>query len=183
MSNATSNNSPSGINPPRSPFFKGGSQPPPRLSPPFGKGGRGGISKPKPPKTLPPLTAEELAELPELREGWIWIRLGDIFTDNPKNGIYKSAENYGSGFSIIRIDDFYDGVLCRTSGFKKIKLSTDEIRTFTAHVGDILINRVNSIEYLGKCCEIRGLSEPIVFESNIMKITLVANLTYFPHSL
>lgn len=135
-----------------------------------------GGSKPKAPKSLPLLTKEELTELPELPEGWGWVRLGDIFSDSPKNGIYKSADNYGSGFSIIRIDDFYNGTLCRTSGFKKVKLSTDEIKTFTAHVGDILINRVNSIEYLGKCCEIKGLAEPVVFESNIMKTTLSSNL-------
>lgn len=46
--------------------------------PPFEKGGLGGISKPKPPKTLPPLTAEELAGLPELPEGWFWVRPDDI---------------------------------------------------------------------------------------------------------
>lgn len=36
-------------------------------------------SKPKAPKLLPPLTAEELAELPELPEGWGWVRLGQVF--------------------------------------------------------------------------------------------------------
>ncbi|WP_218121151.1 restriction endonuclease subunit S [Nitrosomonas mobilis] len=138
-------------------------------------------SKPKTPKSLPPLTAEELAELPVLPNGWLWVRLGEVFSDSPKNGIYKSADYYGSGFSIIRIDDFYDGTLCRTSGFKKVKLSVDEIKTFTAHAGDILINRVNSIEYLGKCCEVKGLAEPVVFESNIMKTTFTASLvsTFF----
>ena len=132
-------------------------------------------SKPKAPKTLPPLTAEELAELPELPAGWVWIRLGEVFFDSPKNGIYKPSEKYGSGISIIRIDDFYDGILCKKSGFKKVELSLDEIKAFTAHTGDILINRVNSIEYLGKCCEITELNEPVVFESNIMKTRFAAN--------
>ena len=36
-------------------------------------------SKPKPPKTLPLLTAEELAQLPELPEGWGWVKLGQVF--------------------------------------------------------------------------------------------------------
>lgn len=34
--------------------------------------------KPKPPKPLPPLTTEELAELPELPEGWGWVKLGSL---------------------------------------------------------------------------------------------------------
>ena len=40
-------------------------------------------SKPKPPKSLPPLTAEELAELPELPEGWAWVRPDDIASTEP----------------------------------------------------------------------------------------------------
>jgi type I restriction enzyme, S subunit len=36
-------------------------------------------TKPKAPKTLPPLTAEELAELPELPEGWAWVKFGQVF--------------------------------------------------------------------------------------------------------
>ena len=34
---------------------------------------------------------------------------------------------------------------------------------------DIVINRVNSLEYLGKCAWITGLIEPTVFESNMMR--------------
>lgn len=133
-------------------------------------------SKPKISKPLQLLTDEELAELPLLPEGWIWARFGSVFSDSPKNGIYKSADFYGEGSSIIRIDDFYDGLLSKTSGFKKVKLSESEISSFVANVGDILINRVNSIEYLGKCCEIKGIKETVVFESNIMKIKLADNL-------
>ncbi len=55
------------------------------LTPPFEKGGQGGFKggrgdlKLKAPKSLPPLTAEELAELPELPEGWGWVKLGEVF--------------------------------------------------------------------------------------------------------
>ena len=35
-------------------------------------------SKPKPPKSLSPLTAEELAELPELPVGWGWVKIGNV---------------------------------------------------------------------------------------------------------
>lgn len=133
-------------------------------------------NKPKAPSSLPPLTKGELAELPNLPAGWGWVRFGDIFSNSPKNGVYKSADFYGEGISIIRIDDFYDGALRRTAGFKRVKLSSDEIMAFTANAGDILINRVNSIEYLGKCCEIKGLQEPVVFESNIMKTRVLSSL-------
>lgn len=35
--------------------------------------------KPKSPKPMLPLTAEELAELPELPTGWGWVRFGELF--------------------------------------------------------------------------------------------------------
>ena len=35
---------------------------------------------------------------------------------------------------------------------------------------DIVINRVNSIEYLGKCAHIKGLLEDTVYESNMMRM-------------
>ena len=40
------------------------------------KAARGKGSKPKASKSLPLLTAEELAELPELPKGWVWTRFG-----------------------------------------------------------------------------------------------------------
>lgn len=35
-------------------------------------------SKPKAPKALPPLTIEELGELPELPKSWAWVKVGEI---------------------------------------------------------------------------------------------------------
>lgn len=62
-------------------------------------------SKPKAPKILPPLTAEELAELPELPEGWTWIRPEEIC----------SPEAYSIGIgpfgSNLKVSDYkYSGI-------------------------------------------------------------------------
>ncbi len=53
-------------------------------------------SKPKPPKTLPPLTAEELAKLPELPEGWGWVRVGEIA--EVQLGRQRSPDNRSNKF-------------------------------------------------------------------------------------
>ena len=57
----------------------------PPLVPHFAKGGLGGISgsvaglsKPKALKALPPFSAAEQAELPELPQGWSWVRPEEI---------------------------------------------------------------------------------------------------------
>lgn len=123
--------------------------------------------------TLPPSVSEfgkaELVSLPSLPSWWTWLRLGSAFWLSPKNGLYKPASDYGSGTGIIRIDDFYDGKLIRKSGFKCLRLSEEEEQQFLVAEGDILVNRVNSLDYLGKCAVAPKFDDATVFESNIMK--------------
>jgi type I restriction enzyme S subunit len=96
--------------------------------------------------------------------------LGDLLLENPKNGLYLPAEQYGRGTLIIRITDFYDGVLSRPAQFKRVEATPQQVREFNVTNGDILVNRVNSLEYLGKCAFVQGISETTLFESNMMRI-------------
>ena len=93
----------------------------------------------------------------------------------PQNGVYKPASEYGNGTQIIRIDDFYDGRLIRRTGFKKLRLSKEEIEKYRVRKSDLIINRVNSIEYLGKCAVVGLVTGDTVFESNIMKCCVIEN--------
>ncbi len=47
---------------------------------------------------------------------------------------------------------------------------------FQLQVKDLVINRVNSLEYLGKSAIVTTLSEPAVFESNIMKFAVDSSI-------
>lgn len=100
------------------------------------------------------------------------MKLGELIAEGPQNGLYKSSTEYGSGTPILRIDAFYDGVVTKLDSLKRVKLSSDEIKLFGLAAGDIVINRVNSIEYLGKSALIPPLLEPTVFESNMMRFTV-----------
>lgn len=113
------------------------------------------------------LTAEWRKEngLPSPRE----IQLGKIVCEGPQNGLYKSQSFYGQGVRIIRIDSFYDGEIVDWNNVKRLLLENSEYSKWKLDIGDILVNRVNSIEYLGKSAIVRELPEPAVFESNIMK--------------
>lgn len=126
-------------------------------------------AKPKLPPAVKDFSAKELEGLATLPTCWAWIRLGSAFWLSPKNGLYKPASDYGSGTNIIRIDDFYDGKLIRSSGFKQVRLSQDEQEQFGVDADDILINRVNSLDFLGKCAVVPNFEGRTVFESNIMK--------------
>lgn len=97
------------------------------------------------------------------------VKLEQIICEGPQNGLYKAQNYYGEGVRIIRIDGFYDGEIIGWDKVKRLSLEEFEYSRWKLEVGDILVNRVNSIEYLGKSAIVRELPEPAVFESNIMK--------------
>ena len=94
--------------------------------------------------------------------------LGNLLEDDPQNGIYKSKEFYGKGTPIIRIDNIYD---CQfvSKNMKLISLTQKELETYNLNNGDIVLNRVNSEDYIGKCCLYNGEFPNCVFESNMMR--------------
>ena len=97
--------------------------------------------------------------------------LGDLITKDPQNGLYKHKSFYGSGTPIIRIDNIYDGQLF-VEDIKRIRLTDDELRTYLLSPNDIILNRVNSEEYIGKCCVFKGEFSECVFESNMMRFSV-----------
>ena len=133
-------------------------------------------AKPKPANDPSPIGQEDRERLLDLPDRWAWVRLGQLFSISPQNGVYKPASEYGSGTQIIRIDDFYDGQLTRRTGFKKLRLSDEEIEKYKVRNSDLIINRVNSIEYLGKCAFVESLTENTVFESNIMRCCVIEDV-------
>lgn len=112
--------------------------------------------------------------------------LQSVMLKTPQNGLYKPKSLYGEGTKILRIDGFYDGQIIPNYDYKRVKLDAEEITKYALHVGDIIVNRVNSMSYLGKCALIRNLDELTVFESNIMRFRLdeeKINLEYAIHYL
>ena len=103
-------------------------------------------------------------------KGWPLRSLGDLIVDGPQNGLYKPSADYGTGTPILRIDAFYDGVITDLSGLKRVRLSEGERTGFRLTEDDVIINRVNSLEYLGKCALVPSLLEETVFESNMMRM-------------
>lgn len=103
---------------------------------------------------------------------WPEIELGEIILTGPQNGLYKPASAYGSGTPIVRIDSFYLGRITRPDQLKRVRLAPGDVRRFELRSADVLINRVNSLEYLGKVALVPGLPEPTVFESNMMRLSV-----------
>jgi type I restriction enzyme S subunit len=103
---------------------------------------------------------------------WPRLNLDDVLVEGPQNGLYKPASEYGSGTSILRIDAFYGGAVTKLDNLKRVRISPAEARQYGLRPGDLVVNRVNSMEYLGKSALIPALREPVVFESNMMRFAV-----------
>jgi type I restriction enzyme S subunit len=97
------------------------------------------------------------------------VSLGELIVSGPQNGLYKPAAAYGSGTRIVRIDAYQNSSAIDFAELKRVRLSSDEIATYGLRKGDFLINRVNSRTHLGKSTVVPQLSEPAVYESNMMR--------------
>jgi type I restriction enzyme S subunit len=105
-----------------------------------------------------------------------WIELGDVIREGPTNGLYKPASEYGEGVPILRIDSFYDGKITSLESLKRLRVNESEMERYQLQVGDMVISRVNSLEHVGKSAVVDKLSEPTVFESNIMKFAVDSSI-------
>lgn len=104
-------------------------------------------------------------------KGWKTLPLGELVSNGPTNGLYKPASYYGRGVPIVRIDSFYDGELIDQLELKLLAASAEEVDRYRVSSGDVLINRVNSREYLGKSAFVRIDIANLVYESNMMRLT------------
>ena len=118
------------------------------------------------------LTAQWRKEHGVGMESWENLRLENLIEGGPQNGLYKPQTAYGTGTKILRIDCFYEGAVLPWENLKRLALSKNEIEQYHLNINDIVINRVNSMAYLGKSALIRELPEECVFESNMMRIAL-----------
>lgn len=118
---------------------------------------------------------EMFGDLVENPKQFPCVQLGSIMTVMPQNGLYKPQSAYVQdkfGTPILRIDGFYNGKVTDFNNLKRLCCTDFEKERYLLVENDIVINRVNSIEYLGKCARISGLQEDTVFESNMMRFHL-----------
>lgn len=105
-------------------------------------------TKPKPPKELSPLTEKELAELPQLPEGWGWEKLGRLCPFNRKcaYGVLVPGNHVEDGIPLVRVGDIDENGRVNIAGLKKIdpEIANKFQRTFLEG-GEILISLVGAI--------------------------------------
>lgn len=105
----------------------------------------------------------------ENEKGWEVKKLGDVCTDI-KYGTSKPASENGR-YTYLRMCNLTtDGFLDLTNT-KQIDIPDDEIEKCIVRYGDILFNRTNSIELVGKTC-LFDKKEPMVIAGYIIRVRL-----------
>jgi type I restriction enzyme S subunit len=117
-------------------------------------------------KLLSPITDEEKPF--ELPKGWEWVRFGLLFKSF-SNGLYKPAKFYtDNGVISLRMYNIQYGEVDFNAA-KRVEVEPKELEQFLLETDDLLINRVNSKELVGKTAIIPNISEPLVYESMNMR--------------
>jgi len=121
-------------------------------------------------KPLPPITKEEIPF--EIPENWVWCRLGDLAA-SATNGLYKPANYYKpKGVISLRMYNIQDGKV-QFNKIKRVVLNQNELETYRLQENDLLVNRVNSRELVGKTALIPQYNEPLVYESMNIRLCLI----------
>ncbi len=105
---------------------------------------------------------------------WPVVYLDEVISDT-RNGLYKPAEFYGSGISILKMFNIQNGEL-NLSRVDFIDVTDDEYEAYRLNPGDVLINRVNTPELVGKCAVITEEVGKAVFESKNIRMRVRTNL-------
>ena len=102
---------------------------------------------------------------------WKWTTIGDI-TLSMKNGIYKPPNFYNEkGIACLRMYNIEEGNII-WKDIKRMNLTKNEVKDYELNPGDILVNRVNSRELVGKAATIPHGLETCIYESKNIRLRI-----------
>lgn len=125
---------------------------------------------PRKPKNLAPSQweAPEPLEAPEVPEGWDLIALQDVMRRSQYGTSVKANGDAKTGIPVLRMGNIRDGRI-DLSDLKHMSRDWKEAAAFTVRRGDILFNRTNSPELVGKAA-VYDLDLPAVFASYLVRV-------------
>jgi type I restriction enzyme S subunit len=115
------------------------------------------------------LPAIKPGEIPfEIPEGWVWCRLGEI-ASNIEYGTSEKAEMSSEHVAVLRMNNIQNGKIDFRK-LKYVKSSIDDLPKLYLKNGDLLFNRTNSYELVGKCGVFHGKDDLMTFASYLIRV-------------
>lgn len=141
-----------------------------------------GIKKPRrpaAPKDPPPLTPEELADLPELPEGWVWTSIEALLSPGQeamKTGPFGTAlsksEHRESGVPVLGIENIGEGMFLPDNKIFVTATKGRSLSAYAVEAGDIIVSRSGTV---GELCVVPEVHDGSLISTNLVRIRLQPN--------
>jgi len=141
-------------------------------------------TKPQKPKELSPITKNELSKLSHLPGQWYWVKIGNLTTGVEYGSAAKSKKE--GKVAVLRMGNIQNCVF----DWADLVFSddSDEVEKYLLKKGDVLFNRTNSPELVGKTAIYQG-ERPAIFAGYLIRVNQIDELVlskylnYFLNSL
>lgn len=131
--------------------------------------------------SLPPVSKDEIPF--EIPDTWKWLRLGMIIESAPRNGYSPKAVDYETPIKTLKLGAVTSGIF-DSSECKYINEEIPQDAYCWLKNGDILIERSNSLEYVGMSAIYTGNDNEFIYPDLLMRFR-VSNeaLTEYVHKV
>ena len=107
----------------------------------------------------------------DIPKSWQWVRLGDIVRTPIQNGYSPNAVNQETSTKRLTLTATTSGEFNPT-GFRYVSEAIDADSHLWLTPGDILIQRSNTIDYVGMSCVFTGAKHEFIYPDLMMKVQL-----------
>ena len=112
--------------------------------------------------------APDTSNLPELPEGWTWATVEQLLT-KIQYGSSKKTDDDSNGVPVLRMGNIVDGRIV-LDNLKYLPKEHDEFPELLLDKGDLLFNRTNSRELVGKTAVYTGKPNQCSFASYLIRV-------------
>jgi type I restriction enzyme S subunit len=116
----------------------------------------------------------DTSNLPVLPKGWVWVTVEQL-SNNVQYGSSSKTNNNQKGIPVLRMGNIVDGRLV-LNNLKYLPKKHPEFPELLLKNGDLLFNRTNSPELVGKTAIYKGHPEPCSFASYLIRVQVVSTL-------
>ena len=111
-------------------------------------------------------------DLPDLPEGWCWATIDQAAEEVRYGSSSKTSKTRQDGVPVLRMGNIVEGVL-DFSDLKFLPEGHDEFPSLLLRAGDVLFNRTNSAELVGKTAVFHHHADACSFASYLIRVRLL----------
>ena len=119
----------------------------------------------------------DTSDLPGLPDGWVWATLGQV-SYRIQYGTSSKAGPDATGIPLLRMSNIQNGDL-DLSDLKYLSAQDVDVQKTMLEHGDLLFNRTNSAELVGKCAVFKGAPSRACFASYLIRVSFECFLPEF----